>query len=68
LELGLSEKEMLRLRKVQDLLSQSMRRAVTLEETLSAMTTDYLHRHDPLERPKRVVVKKGPSAAHLRLS
>lgn len=61
LELGLSEQDMLRLRRAQDLLSQSRRRAVSLEETLSVLTSEFLHRHDPNEKAKRHRVKKSPS-------
>ncbi len=60
LELGLSESNMLRLRRVQDLLCQARRRPVSLEETLVAMTNEHLKRHDPLEKAKRHVVRKSP--------
>lgn len=40
LEIGLSEKEVLKLRRVQDLMSQSRKRHVTLEETIGALTSD----------------------------
>lgn len=59
LELGLSEKDMLKLRRAQDLLCQSRKRAVTLEEVLVALTREFLHRNDPLERAKRQRVKTG---------
>ncbi|MCM0606472.1 MAG: HNH endonuclease [Xanthomonadaceae bacterium] len=59
LELGLSETDMLRLRKVQDLLSQARGKSVSLEEVLIKMTDEYLERHDPVEKAKRVKVKKG---------
>ena len=52
LEVGLSEKEMLRLRQVQNLLSQKHRRAVSLEEVISMITSEFLHRHDPVEKAK----------------
>lgn len=57
LELGLSEKNMLKLRRAQDLLSQSQKRVVTLEETLVTLTGEYLHKHDPLEKAKRQMIK-----------
>lgn len=63
LELGLSEKDMLRLRRVQDLMSQARRRPVTLEDVLVTLTEDYLNRHDPLERAKRQKVRNGLSEA-----
>ena len=59
LELGLSEKEMLRLRRAQDLLSQACRRAVSLEETLITMTREFLTKNDPIEKAKRHVSRKG---------
>ncbi|MBI2606081.1 MAG: HNH endonuclease [Deltaproteobacteria bacterium] len=59
LELGLSERDWLKLRRVQDLLCQSRQRAVTLEEVLVALTDEFLVRHDPLEKAKRQKVKKG---------
>jgi hypothetical protein len=62
LELGLSEREMLRLRRVQDLLSQSRGRAVSLEETIGALTGEFLKRHDPVEKAQRHQVRKGPKS------
>ena len=59
LSLGLSEREMLKLRRVQDLLSQSRKRAVSLEETIEVMTSEYLGRHDPVAKAKRHQVKRG---------
>ncbi len=59
LEIGLTERGMLRLRRAQDLLSQSKRRAVLLEEAICTMTDEYLKRHDPIERAKRQNVRKG---------
>ncbi len=63
LELGLFENDMKRLRRVQDLLSSSRKRPVSLEETIIALTDEHLNRHDPLERAKRQWVKKGFSQA-----
>jgi hypothetical protein len=57
LEVGLSEQSMLRLRRAQDLLSQSQQRAMTLEETIEALTNEFLIRSDPLEKAKRHVVR-----------
>jgi hypothetical protein len=59
LELGMSERDMLKLRRVQDLVCQSQRRAVSLEQTISALASEYLSRHDPLEKAKRAQVKRG---------
>jgi HNH endonuclease len=65
LEIGLSEREMLRLRRVQDLLSQSKRRAVSLEETVQTLTAEFIHKHDPIEKAKRHRVR---NAAEVTLS
>ena len=59
LELGLSESEMLKLRRAQDLLSQAKRRPVTLEETVEELTGEFLQRHDPVQKAKRHQVRKG---------
>ncbi len=59
LEVGLSEKDMLDLRRVQDLLSQARGRAVSLEEVIATMTQEHLRRHDPVQRAKRQIAKKG---------
>jgi hypothetical protein len=59
LEVGLQEHEMLKLRLVQDLLCQSKRRSVSLEETLSELCRFFLHRKDPVERAKRHRVRSG---------
>ncbi|MGK5090048.1 HNH endonuclease signature motif containing protein [Bdellovibrionota bacterium FG-2] len=59
IEIGLSEKDMLALRRVQDLLSQARRRAVSLEETIVTMTEEHLRRRDPVRRAKRQIAKKG---------
>lgn len=59
LELGLSEKDMLKLRRVQDLLCQSRKRPVSLVEAIVSLTGDYLTKHDPVEMAKRQKVKTG---------
>ncbi len=59
LEVGLSEKDMLNLRRVQDLLCQARGRPVTLGEVIAHMTSEHLERHDPVARAKRQIVKKG---------
>jgi 5-methylcytosine-specific restriction endonuclease McrA len=63
LELGLSEREMLRLRRVQDILSQSQKRQVSLEETLEQLTCEYLGRHDLLQKAARSKAKKEKAAS-----
>lgn len=65
LELGLSEREMLRLRRVQDLMSQVQKRALSLEEVIEALNNEYLRRHDPVEKAKRHRVKQAaPLSKH----
>ena len=59
LELGLFEKDLLKLRRAQDLLSQKTSRSATLEETLLDLLAVYLKQKDPIEKAKRVLVKKG---------
>lgn len=59
LELGLSEREMLRLRRVQDLMSQTQKRALSLEEVIEALNAEYLRRNDPVEKAKRHRVKQA---------
>jgi hypothetical protein len=59
LEVGLQEKEMLALRKVQDLMSQKGQRPVSLEEVINVMTQDYLDRHDPVKKAMRQVVRNS---------
>jgi hypothetical protein len=49
LNLGLSEKFYKRLKRVQDLESQRLRRPVTLEEAEEAMIDLYLEKKDPIE-------------------
>lgn len=50
LELGLEEREMLKLRRIQDLLSQTRRRSVSLEEVIAHLTGEYLRKNDPLKK------------------
>lgn len=59
IELSMFEREMLRLRRAQELLCQSKGRAVNLEETVAAIASDFLRRHDPVEKAKRHQVKNG---------
>ncbi len=53
LQVGISEELMLNIKRAQDVLSQKLKRAVHLEETLEVMTRAYLEKQDPLERAKR---------------
>ncbi|MCC7406329.1 MAG: HNH endonuclease, partial [Bdellovibrionales bacterium] len=57
LEVGISEKLMIKIRRAQGLLSQRVRRGATLEETLEAMVDVYLSKHDPTERAKRQLLR-----------
>jgi 5-methylcytosine-specific restriction endonuclease McrA len=59
LELGLSETEMLKFRRIQDQVSQSRQKSATLEETLMELMNFYLARKCPIEKAKRHAVKKG---------
>jgi len=64
LEVGISEKLMIKIRRAQGVLGQKLRRGATLEQTLEAMVEVYLSRHDPTERAKRQLIsgKLGTSA------
>jgi hypothetical protein len=57
LEVGLSEKLMIKIRRAQGLLGQKLRRGATLEETLEALVNGYLSKHDPTERAKRQLLR-----------
>ena len=59
LEVGLSEEQMLKLRHAQDLLCQSRRRTVSLEETIGVLTSEFIKRVDPVERARRQTNRKG---------
>lgn len=59
LALGVSEELMFKLKRVQDRVSQSKSRAVSLEEAFEAMADFYLKHNDPVENAKRVIAKKG---------
>jgi hypothetical protein len=57
LELGLDEKLMLKVRRIQDLESQRQRRSVNLEDVISIITEMYLMKNDPMEKAKRAKIK-----------
>lgn len=57
LSLSLNEKILGIVKRVQDLESQKMGRAVTLEETLAAMSAFYVEKNDPVEKAKRAIMK-----------
>ncbi|MGZ6334261.1 MAG: HNH endonuclease signature motif containing protein [Bdellovibrionota bacterium] len=53
LSLGISQKLLERIQRIQDLESQRTKSAASLEDALEAMAEIYLHRNDPLEKAKR---------------
>jgi hypothetical protein len=55
--LGLDEAALRVVRRVQDLESQRLRRAATLEEAIAAMGEAYLEKHDPLKKAERAKVR-----------
>jgi hypothetical protein len=63
LELRVSEKLMKKLRRAQDLVSQSRRKLATLEETLEAMAEGFLEKRDPLRKAERARKKNSVAAA-----
>ena len=65
LELRVSEELMKKLRRAQDLVSQSDRKLASLEETLDAMVNAFLEKRDPLKKAERVQKKKeNPDATN----
>lgn len=54
---GISENLMKKIRRVQDLVSQRLKRGATLEEALEIIITDYLQRKDPVKKAERVKAK-----------
>lgn len=58
LQLGISDEDMARLKRAQDLVSQSTGKAASFEETLSQVLEFYLKRKDPQVIAKRNVAKK----------
>ena len=56
-QVGVSEKLMIKLRRVQDLLSQEKQAPVNLEDTFEAMAQLFIQRRDPLEKAKRQKLK-----------
>ncbi len=60
INLGVSEKCMRRLRRVQDLVSQKNRKPASLEDSLGELLEFYLQRNDPIEKAKRCAKLPGP--------
>ena len=67
LELGVSEDLHRDIKRVQDLLCQRLRRAVTIEETMQYMVSLFLEKNDPVRKAKRVTEKKDPSVSQNKL-
>jgi hypothetical protein len=57
---GLSEESYKKLKRVQDLESQRLSKAASLEETVEAMIGLYLEKKDPLEKAKRNINALAP--------
>jgi hypothetical protein len=57
LQMGVSEKLMLKIRRAQDLESQRNKKSLSLEETLEQILDVYLDKRDPLKRAQRQLVK-----------
>jgi 5-methylcytosine-specific restriction endonuclease McrA len=69
LQVGISEKLMIELRRNQDLLSQKMKRPASLEELFQAMAQLYRERHDPVRKAERQKIKgKLPVVSSDRLA
>jgi hypothetical protein len=59
LKLGLDEKTLKKLKRVQDLLSQKNKCAASFEEAIEAMVEVYLERNDPVLKAKRCLKKRS---------
>lgn len=62
LKLGISEALRENLIRIQDLNSQRLGRAMSLEESLEAMAELFLEKNDPVRKAERVLKKKSSSA------
>jgi hypothetical protein len=60
---SVSEELWLKLKCVQDLLSQKLKRPASIEEALTAMTDNYLQKHDPVLRADRALARERKRAA-----
>jgi 5-methylcytosine-specific restriction endonuclease McrA len=63
LKLGISTDLREKLRRVQDLESQRLSRAVSIEEAIEVMAALYIRAKDPLEKAKRAEIKAAPDAS-----
>jgi hypothetical protein len=52
-----SEKTYQRLKRIQDLVSQSKQKAATLDDALDVVFEEYLERHDPVRKAERIAMK-----------
>ncbi len=59
---GISEGLMLDIRRVQDIVSQKLRRPATLEEVLKALTDTFLRKDDPIRRAERHQIRTKSKA------
>jgi 5-methylcytosine-specific restriction endonuclease McrA len=68
LELRVSEELMKKLRRAQDLVAQSKREFVSLEQTLEAMVEVFLEKKDPVKKAERTVKRCEESSQALPLN
>jgi len=59
LQLGVSQELLDQLRRIQDILSQKKKRAVTLEESLEEMSCLFLEKNDPIQKAQRCLQRKA---------
>ncbi|MCB9084872.1 MAG: HNH endonuclease [Bdellovibrionaceae bacterium] len=57
LQVGISEKLMIKIRRAQDLMSQKTKKPANLEITMESMVDLYLEKHDPLKRAERQMIR-----------
>ncbi|MCB9083780.1 MAG: HNH endonuclease [Bdellovibrionaceae bacterium] len=57
LQVGISEKLMMKIRRAQDLVGQKSKKPAGLEETLAALVDLYLEKYDPVEKAKRQMIR-----------
>ncbi|MCB0384744.1 MAG: HNH endonuclease, partial [Bdellovibrionales bacterium] len=57
LQVGISEKLMIKIRRAQDLMSQKAQKPANLEATLESMVDLFLAKHDPLKKAKRQMIR-----------
>ncbi|MCB0407184.1 MAG: HNH endonuclease [Bdellovibrionales bacterium] len=64
LQMGLSEKLMLKLRRAQDLESSRLKKSLSLEETLEQVINLYLEKKDPVRKAERQKMKGQLQTSH----